>query len=163
MECINKSMGQWVEISAQHAVGFFQRMQEFARHQLGVILALGTGPQAQHRAGKGFNNQWQGLWVARVVRGRAQRSQALFNGAVPVREDGMKQLMLGAVVVAHQRQRHRRFGRDLPQADRVVTLLRKQFFRRQQDGLLAVGGCIHGDCLGAARLVHSAALNACTK
>ncbi len=62
-------------------------------------------------------------------------------------EDRVKQLVLLAVVVAHQRQRHAGLLGDLADRHHVVAVLRKKLLGRQQDRLLAVGPRSRdGDC-----------------
>jgi hypothetical protein len=56
-----------------------------------------------------------------------------------VLEDGVEELVLLPVVVAHQRQRHAGLFGDLADRHRVVAVPREQLLGRQQDGLLAVG------------------------
>jgi hypothetical protein len=51
----------------------------------------------------------------------------------------MEELVLLAVVVAHQRQRHAGFLGDLADRHHVVAVAREQLLGRQQDRLLAVG------------------------
>jgi hypothetical protein len=111
---------------------------QLARHQHGVVLALGAGAQGQHGLDEGLRHAAQRGRLG-AVHHRAQQRQALVDGGLPVREDGVEQLVLGAVVITHQGQRHAGLGGDLADRDRVVAVLGKQPFGGQQDGRLAVG------------------------
>jgi len=70
-----------------------------------------------------------------------QQGQTLVDGVVPVFEDGVDQLVLGAEDVAHQRQRHASLVGDAADAGRVVAALGEQPFRRQQDRLPPLAAC----------------------
>ena len=139
MQRVDVGLGQRVEVAAQHAVGLFGRVIELARHQQRVVLALGARAQRQHRAGEGFDDARQRLRIVGVVAHRAQAGQPLLDGVAPVLEDGVKQLVLGAVVVAHQRQRHAGLVGDLANRHRVVAVLREQLLGREKDRLPAIG------------------------
>ena len=132
---VDEGMGHRVEEVAQHAFGLGRAVGQFARHQQRIGLALGAGAQLQHRLDEGGDDGAQTACAGRAGAGLPQQRQALVDRVAPLLEDGMEELVLGAEVVAHQRQRHARLLGNLADRHAVVAVLREQPFGRQQDGL----------------------------
>ena len=133
LQRIDERVRQWIEARALRLFGLRRRHGQISRRHRREVATLGVAMHRHQRADECLDHALEHLGRPRLGHRLCQQRTPAVDGRLPRLEDGLIQLVLGAIVVAHQRERHAGLFGDLADRHAVVAVGGEQLLGCQQD------------------------------